>query len=120
MRKFIKQKCVFLILAIICLNLLEYVLPYHYGNKNYSSKLFYLKNNESKFNALFFGSSKTDYSIYPPIIDSVLSDKSISSILVVTCLFTSKIGCYSCKIVFDAPYATKVKTGLYLQIQKEN
>ena len=79
MRKFIKQLFLFITLAVICLNTFEYFLPYHYGNKNYTSKLSYLESNESKFNTLFFGSSLTDYSIYPPIIDSILSDQNIVS-----------------------------------------
>jgi len=79
MKKFLKQISYFLILAIISLNLIEYLLPYYYGNNTFASKLSYLENNESKFNTLFLGSSRTDHSISPQIIDSVLTEENIKS-----------------------------------------
>jgi len=79
MRKFLKRLVIFLLLSMVVLQIAEYFLPYHYGNKNFSTKVLYFKNNPNKFNTLFLGSSKTDYSVYPPTIDSILKDEGVKS-----------------------------------------
>jgi hypothetical protein len=79
MRRFIKRLGIFLLLSLVVLQIAEYFLPYHYGNKNFSSKVLYFKKHQGKFNTLFIGSSKTDYSVYPPIIDSILSKEGVAS-----------------------------------------
>jgi len=79
MRNFIKNICLFSFLALVSLNLLEYFLPYHYGNKSFTAKLVHLEKNGSKFNTVFFGSSHTDFSVSPTIIDSILVKENVKS-----------------------------------------
>ena len=79
MRKFLKRLGIFILLSIVALQIAEYFLPYHYGNKNFSSKMLFFKKNQGRFNTLFLGSSKTNYSMYPKVIDSILKDEGVKS-----------------------------------------
>ncbi len=80
MKKIVRKK-IFALLILVAIsnsiiNLFFYngKLPYYWGSKEIMDKRNYLIKNNSKFNTLFIGSSKTHYQIMPVLFDSLVNN----------------------------------------------
>lgn len=84
MKSFIIRIVFFIIIYFIIGRIISIIIPYHWGNPWYSTKIQYLEKLESNNlpNAYFFGSSRVYRQIMPAIFDSTyysLSNKNIKS-----------------------------------------
>jgi len=71
MKKLIYKIAIFVLILLFLSNILQFIAPYYWGNPGYSAKIRYLNNTPEKFNAYFFGSSRTFRQIDPVLFDEL-------------------------------------------------
>ena len=80
MRKFLTTLFLILFLLVTIIFVVKLYIPYYWGNAQFATKILYLKNNPSKFNAYFFGSSVVHHQINPKIFDSIVNTNTSKNI----------------------------------------